>query len=72
MCRPFVFQVSHLRQLLDVVGNVGALVVAALHQIAYSNFLLADVGEQQGLYAVEVPYSEPIQLGTEKIEETPV
>ncbi len=55
---------AHL--LLDEGGRVVFL------QVANDHFLVADVGEKQGLHRVDVPDADAVEFGLEHIEETPV
>src|SRR5579883_3533097 len=47
--RALVIEEAHLDQLLEVVGDVGAEIVAARAQLAGGQLLVADIVEQQGL-----------------------
>lgn len=70
--RALLLEIAHLGELLDVVGDVRALIVASLDEVADGDVLVADVGQQQGLYAVDVADAEPVQFGAQQIEESPV
>src|SRR3954454_18278146 len=52
--RAGMMEIAHLDELLDVVGDVRAEVVAAGAQLARGQLLVADVVEQQRLDAVDV------------------
>ena len=41
--RMFLFQIAQFDELLDVVGNVGALAVSALNEVADGDLFVADV-----------------------------
>ena len=45
---------AHLDELLQIVGDVGAKIVAARAQLARGQLLVADVEEQQRLDGVDV------------------
>ena len=70
--RPLLLQIPHIDQLLDVVRDVRALVITALHQVADDDLFLSDIGEKQGLNRVDVLDRHPVEFGPEHIEKTPV
>ena len=63
---------AHLDELLQVVGDVGAKVVAARAQLARGQLLVADVVEQQRLHRVDVGATAAIEFILDDIEETAV
>ena len=68
----FLVEIAEIGELADVAGDDGALVVAALDEIADGHFLDADVGEQQRLNAVEVADAGAFELRSQYVEITPV
>src|SRR5262249_17838867 len=48
--RALVIKEAHLDELLKIVGDVGAVIVAARTQLAGGQLLLSDVVQQQSLY----------------------
>ena len=52
--RALVIEEAHLDELLEIVGDVGAEVVAARAQLTRGQFLLADIVEQQRLHRIDV------------------
>ena len=63
-----LLQIAVLHQLAHVVGNVGALVVAALHEFTDAQFGIAQVEEDQGLNVVEVADIATLKLGLDDLE----
>ena len=62
-------EVAHLDQLLDVVGDVRAEVVAAGAQLARRQLLVADVVEEQRLDAVDVVAAAALELVLDDVEQ---
>ena len=67
--RAFLAEIAILDQLLDVVGDIRAQVVAARGQFADRQLLVADVRQDQALHVVDVLDPEPIELRLDDIEE---
>src|SRR5262245_7100611 len=63
---------AHLDELLQIVGDVGAEVVAARAQLASGELLVADVVEQQRLHRIEIGTPPPIELVLNDVQQTPV
>ena len=62
-------KIAHLDQLLDVVGDVGAEIIAAGAQLAGGQFLVADVVEQQSLHRVDVGAAAAVELVLDDVEQ---
>src|SRR5262245_33826037 len=67
--RPLVMQIAHLDELLQIVGNVRAEVVAARAQLTSGKFGIADVEQEQRLHAVDVRTPAPIKLILDDVEQ---
>ena len=67
-----VVHVAALDELLEVVGDVRALVVAAGLQLARRHLVVADVEQQQRLHRVDVDDAEPLELVLDHVEQQPV
>src|SRR5262249_42035526 len=52
--RALMIEVSHLHQLLEVVGHVGAEIIAPRAQLAGGEILLADVVQEQRLHRIDI------------------
>ena len=65
-------QIAHLDELLDVVGNIGAEIVAARAQFARGQLLVADVVEQQRLHGVDVATIAAVEFVLDDVEQTAV
>jgi hypothetical protein len=61
-----------LDQLLEVVGDVGAQIIAAGGELAHGELLLVDVEEDQGLDVVDVLDAEAVELGLDHFQEPAV
>ena len=72
MRRAGLVDIAALDQLLHVVGNVGALIIAAVDEIADDDLFVADIGEQEGLDRIEVLDAQTIEFRPDDIEESPV
>ena len=70
--RAGMMEIAHLDELLDVVGDVRAEVVAAGAQLARGQLLVADVVEQQRLDAVDVVAAAALELVLDHVEEAAV
>src|SRR6478609_10881812 len=60
---------AELDELLQIVGDVGAEVIAARTQLARSQFLVADVIEQQRLHRVDVGAAAAIEFILDDVEQ---
>ena len=72
MWRAFLDEEAFFDQILDVVGNVGAEVIAAVGELANGDVLTADVIQHQGLDVVYFLDLQAIQLGLDDIKEPAV
>ena len=64
--------VAHVDELLQVVGDVRAEIVAARLQFAGRQLAVADVVEQQRLHAIELGAAEAIELVLDHVEQKAV
>ena len=62
-------EVAHLDQLLHVVGDVRAEIVAARAKFARRQLLVADVEEQQRLDGVDVGAAAAVELVLDDVEQ---
>ena len=60
---------AHLDELLQIVGDVGAEVVAARAQFARGQLLVADVVEQQRLHRIDVGAAAAIEFVLDDVEQ---
>jgi len=58
-----VMDVSGFHELLQIVGDVGAKIMAARAQLARGQFLIPDIEQQQGLYAVDHAFAATVEAG---------
>ena len=63
---------AHLDELLQIVGDVGAEVVAARAQLARGQLLVADVVEQQRLHRIDVGAAAAVELVLDDVEQAPM
>src|SRR5579871_4570827 len=70
--RTRVMQIAHLHELLEVVGDVGAEIVAARAQLAGGQLRVADIEQQQRLHAVDVRPSPAVEFVLDHIKEPAV
>ncbi len=63
-------EVAEFDQLLQIVGDVGAEIVAAGAQLAGGQFLVADVVEQQRLHRIDVGAAAAIELVLDDVEQS--
>ena len=63
---------AHLDQLLEIVGDIGAEIVAARAQFAGGELLVADIVEEQRLHRIDVGAPAAIELVLDDVEQTPV
>ena len=64
--------VAGLDELLEIVGDVRAQIVAARAELAGSHFGVADVEHQQGLDRVDVVPPHAVELVLDQVEQTAV
>src|SRR5262245_43183470 len=67
--RALVIEVSHLHQLLEVVGHVGAEIIAPRAQLAGGEILLADIVQKQRLHRIDVAAAPAVELVLDDVEE---
>src|SRR6476646_979491 len=68
--RTLVIEERHLHQLLEVVRNVRAEIVAARTQLTGRQFLVADVVEQQRLHRIDIGATTPIEFILDNVKQT--
>src|SRR5262245_13316066 len=66
--RALVVEEAHLDELLQIVGDVGAAVVAARAQLARGELLVADVVQEQRLNRIDVSAAAAIELVLDDVE----
>ena len=72
VARALLLDEARVDQPLEIVGDVRAEIVAAGHQLADADLLVADVGQQQALDVVDLIDAEAFQLDPQHVEEAPV
>ena len=70
--RALMIKEAHLDELLEVIGDVGAEVVAARTQLARGELLVAYVVEQQRLHRIDVSPAAAIELVLDHVEQAAV
>src|SRR5436309_8048918 len=60
--RAGMVKISHLDQLLDVIGNVRAEIVTTRAKLARGQLLVADIVQKQGLHRIDVAAAAAIEL----------
>lgn len=60
---------AELDELLQIVGDVGAEIVAARAQLARGQLLVADVVEQESLHRVDVRAAAAIEFVLDHVEQ---
>ena len=63
---------AHLDQLLEIVGDVGAEIVAARAQFAGGQLLVADIVQQQRLHRIDVGAAAAVEFVLDDVEQSPV
>src|SRR5215468_2487112 len=64
-----MIEVSHLHQLLEVVGHVGAEIIAPRAQLAGGEILLTDIVQEQRLHRIDIGAALAIELVFDDVEE---
>src|SRR3954468_25001738 len=67
-----MMDIAHLDELLEIVGDIRAEIVAARTELAGGQFRLADVEEEQSLYAVHVGTAGTIEFILDHIKQSTV
>src|SRR6185312_4122381 len=67
--RALMIEEAELDQLLEVVGDVGAKIVAARAQFARGQLLVADIVEQQRLHRIDIGAAATIELILDDVEQ---
>jgi hypothetical protein len=65
-----VIEEAHLDELLQIVGDVRAEVIAARAQLTRGQLLVADVEEQERLHRVDVGAALAIEFVLDDVEQT--
>src|ERR1700694_714739 len=63
---------AHLDELLEIVGPVGAEIIAARAQFARGKLLVADVEQQQRLHRINVGATAAVELVLDDVEQPPM
>src|ERR1700746_439455 len=63
-----MIEVSHLHQLLEVVGHVGAEIITPRAQLAGGEILLADIVQKQRLHRIDIAAAPAIELILDDVE----
>ncbi len=64
-----VMHVSRLHQLLEIIGNIGSLIVAARLQFARRNLVLADIEQQECLNGVDVQQAQAFEFVLDHVQQ---
>src|SRR5262245_4188200 len=67
--RTLMVEEAHLDELLEIVGDVGAEIVAARTQLASSQLLVADIVQEQRLHRVDVGAAPAVEFVLDDIEQ---
>lgn len=67
--RTLVIEEAELDELLQIVGDVGAEIVAAGAQLAGGQFLVADIVQQQRLNGVDVGAAAAVEFVLDDVEQ---
>src|SRR6266540_3129442 len=67
--RALMIEVSHLHQLLEVVGHVGAEIITPRAQLAGGEILFTDVVQEQRLHRIDVGAAPAVELVLDDVEE---
>ena len=67
--RALVVEEVHLHQLLEIVGDVGAEIVAARAQLTRGQLLVADIVEQQRLHRIDVGAAAAVEFILDHVEQ---
>src|SRR5580704_5021949 len=70
--RALVIEKAHLDKLLEIVGDVGAEIVAARAQLARGQLLVADIVQQKRLDRIDIGAPLAVELVLDDVEQTPV
>src|ERR1700729_3537593 len=68
--RAGMMEEADLDQLLDVVGNVRAEIIAARAQLASGQFLVADIVQEQRLHRVDVGSPSAVELILDHVQQS--
>src|SRR6185295_8485922 len=67
--RTLMIEEAEFDQLLQIVGDVGAEIVAARAQFARGQFLVADIVEQQRLHRIDVGAAAAVEFVLDDVEQ---
>src|SRR3954470_15838214 len=70
--RALLDDIAAVQQLLQIVSDVRACVVALLGQITYRDLLVLNISKDQCLNGVDVIDAQPLQLEADNIEKATV
>ena len=63
---------AHLDELLQIVGDIGAEIIAARAQLAGGQFLVADIVQKQRLHRIDVGAAAAIEFILDDVEQSAV
>src|ERR1051325_9768173 len=72
ICRTLLRQIAVFNQLLDVVGDVGAEIAAAVRQLGGCHHGVPDVEQHHTLHVVDVVNAERVELQLHDVEQLSV
>src|ERR1041384_7462751 len=72
ICRTLLRQIAVFNKLLDVVGDVGAEIAAAVRQLGGRHHGVPDVEQHHTLHVVDVVDAEPVELQLHDVEKLSV
>src|SRR3984957_7636848 len=70
--RALMVEEAHLDELLQIVGDIGAEIVAARTQLAGGELLVADIVQQQRLHRIDIGATAAVELVLDNVEQSTV
>src|SRR5215217_8152251 len=70
--RPLVIDVARFDKLLEIVRDVGALIVAARLELARRQLGIADIEEEERLNRVDLGLARPLEIILDDVEKAPM
>jgi hypothetical protein len=64
-----VVHVAHFDELLEIVADIGALVVASGLQLPRRDLVIADIEQQKRLHRVDVEHADPFEFVLDHVEQ---
>ena len=64
--------IAHFNKLLEIIADIGALIVTTGLQFPRRHFVVANIEKQECLHRVDLQHSNPLELVLDDVQQEPV